>query len=280
MDTPKGVSPGWAPLICITGLTEEFDSCCKEATERSVVKFLIGDLNNPSSILSCLKSARENFRTIREIIPRHAWESLNELFLFSKEGIQSGLTKKGRDDYLDSIISGSQQLNGLLASIMYRDDAWHFLRIGRNLERADMTTRILDVRSVDLLPDADDLFESRSLESVQWISILKSLSAYSIYRRKVQVRVSRGPVLEFLLHDNLFPRAVAQCITSVEESVGTLPHNATPLKSLRTVETKLMRKKMEKLTQDDLHSFLDELQLGILRFHNVLEKHYFLPHFQ
>jgi len=278
LDTPKGISPGWEPLIWITGLEQQFFETYKDTTERNVVKFLISDLHNPSSILSSLINARENCRTVREILPRTAWEKLNELYLFAKEEAQSGLTKKGRDEYLDGIITGSQQLNGLLATIMYRDEGWHFLRIGRSLERADMTTRILDVRSTDLLPDADELFESRSLESVQWIGILKSLSAYSIYRRKVQVRVSRTPVLKFLFHDTLFPRALAHCISSVEESVGTLAHNAVPLKSLRKLELKLRRKNLEKLNQDELHAFIDELQLAILRFHSVLEKQYFLLH--
>jgi uncharacterized alpha-E superfamily protein len=277
LDTPTGISPGWAPLISITGLGPQFDSCCQDATERNVVRFLIGDLNNPSSILSSLKAARENCRTIREVLPRSGWEALNELYIFAKDNIQSGLTKKGRDDYLDGIISGSQQLIGLLGSIMYRDEAFYFLRIGRNLERADMTTRILDVRSTDLLPDADDLFESRSLESVQWISILKSLSAYSIYRRKIAVRVSREPVLEFLLHDTEFPRAFAHCILAVEESVGPLPNSGLALKSLRKLEGRLSRQKVGNLRNEELHAFLDKLQLGIIRFHSALEKQYFLP---
>ena len=277
LDTPRGISPGWDPLITITGLEDVYHGNHKEINERNVVRFLIGDPNNPSSILSSLKAARENCRTIREILPRSGWEKLNELYLFARDNIQSGLTKSGRDDYLVGIISGSQQLIGLLGSIMYRDEAWYFLRIGRNIERADMTTRILDVRSTDLLPDAEEMFESRSLESVQWISILKSLSAYSIYRRKVQVRVSRVAVLEFLFHDTEFPRAFAHCLFAVEESVGPLPHNAVPLKSLRKLELKLTRQKMEKLGQDELHNFIDELQVRILRFHKALEKQYFLP---
>lgn len=280
MDMPKGVSPGWEPLISIMGLESQFAESCKEPTERNVVKFLIGDPNNPSSILSSLKTARENFRTIREILPRSAWESLNELYLFAKEGIQAGLTKKGRDDYLAGIISGSQQLSGLFGSIMYRDEAWHFLRIGKNLERADMSTRILDVRSTDILPDVDEAFESRSLETVQWISILKSLSAYSIYRRTVQVHVSRVQVLEFLLHDAQFPRSFSHCIKAVKESVNTLYENTAALSSLKMIELKLKRKKLGKLKQEELHDFIDELQLAILYFHNVLEDKYFLSEYQ
>lgn len=280
LDTPKGISPGWEPLISITGLEAIFEQYYDAPTERNVVKFLIGDSNNLSSILSSINSARENCRTIREIIPRTAWHKLNKLYLFAKESIQSGLTQKGRDAYLDGIISGSQQLNGLLASVMYQDEAWHFLRIGRNIERAEMTSRILDVRSTDLLTDVEELFESRSLEGVQWISILKSLSAYSIYRRRVQVRVSRLPVLNFLFYDTLYPRSIAHCLASVEESVGTLANSALPLKSLRAVNNKLNKQKMENLGKEALHKFIDELQISIRRFHKTLEKQYFLSPFQ
>lgn len=276
MDAPKGLSPGWEPLISITGLGMDFSDSLKEPSERNIVKFLIGETENSSSIISSLKSARENFRTIREIIPRSAWESLNELYIFAKEGMNSGITKKGRDEYLTGIINGSQQLNGLISTIMYRCEGWHFLRIGRNIERAEMTTRIIDVQSVELLNDEDDLFESRSLQSIQWISILKSLSAYSIYRRRVAVRVSRFYVLNFLFRDTEFPRAFAHCITSTEESVGTLPRNSGPLKALRLLEKKLFKQNFKNMGQAGLHQLIDELQLCIIDFHNSLEKQYFL----
>ncbi len=280
MDTPRGISPGWEPLVSITGLGAEFEKKKSGATERSVAKYLIGDAKNPNSIISCLKMARENCRTIREIIPLPAWQELNKLYLFAKENAASGVTQKGRDYYLDGIFSGSQQLNGLFASVMYQDVAWHFLRIGRDIERAEMTTRILDVRTSDLLTEAEEIIESRSLESVQWISILKSLSAYSIYRRTVQVRVSRYPVLEFLFHDAQFPRSIAHCLTSVEESVGLMSNNTLPLKALRVVFRRLNRQSMENLRQQKLHKFIDELQLGIRQFHNSLEKQYFPHQFQ
>jgi len=280
MDTPKGISPGWEPLISITGLGPEFEDNKNAPTERSVVKFLIGDIKNPNAIINSLGMARENCRTVREIIPRTAWQRLNKLYLFAKENVSSGLTQKGRDQYLDGIISGSQQLNGLFASVMYQDEAWHFLRIGRDIERAEMTTRILDVRTSDLLTDAEEQFEFRNLKSVQWISILKSLSAYSIYRRTVHVRVNRSHALEFLFHDARFPRSIAHCFTSVEESIGMLANSDLPLKALRVVVRKLDKQNMEDLRQQELHDFIDELQIGIRQFHNVLEKQYFLSPFQ
>lgn len=277
LDAPKGVSPGWEPLIHITGLAEDFEKLGYQKTERNIVSFMIANQQNPSSIISSLGFARENCRTVREILPREAWEKLNEHYFFVKENLQAGLTRRGRTDYIDGIITGSQMFNGLLSSIMYRDEAWEFLRIGRNLERAEMTTRIIDVQSTDLLTDDEELYESRSLESAQLISILRSLSAYSTYRRISQVRVSRTPVLELLFHSTKFPRALAHCILAVEESVGTLANHALPLKALKSLHRKLTRQKLDELNQDALHEFIDELQLGIMHFHSALQSQYFLP---
>ena len=278
LDTPAGITPGWAPLVDITGLHDAFYSVEREPNERNIVRFLIGDAHNSGSILSSLAAARENCRTVRDVLPRSSWEKLNELYLFAKEHIQSGLTKGGRDDFLDGIISGSQQLTGLLGSVMYRDAAWQFSRVGRNLERADMTTRIIDVRSTDLF--ADDLLESRSLDTLQWISVLRSLSGYQVYRRHVAIRVSRADVLRFLFHDSVFPRSVLHCINAVDESLGELENTGLAMRRIHSLQNQLRRTKVEELDQESLHAFIDKLQIGIMNLHTSLAECYFPPPLQ
>lgn len=278
LDTPRGVSPGWDALVGIVGLNVEFSECCHEPNERSVVKYLIGTIENPGSILGSLKAARENARTVREILPRSAWEALNELHLYAKENAQHGISKKGRDEYLDEIIAGSQRLNGLFSSVMYRDEAYHFMRIGRNLERADMTTRILDVRSTDLFDE--EQIESRTLDALQWISVLKSLSGFQIYRRTAQTRVSRSAVLEFLLKDTQYPRSVLNCLNTVEESVGGLGASKVVIQRLRKLGREIVRLHTDKLAQDELHRVLDDLQLGVMEVHDALAKAYFLLQYE
>lgn len=274
MDTPRGVSPGWDVLIHIVGLAEDFERCCEDPGERNVVKFLIGGFEHPGSILACLAGARENCRTMREILPRETWELINEMHLFAKENLQQGISKKGRAEYLDKIILNSQQLFGQLGSVMYRDAAFHFLRIGRTLERADMTTRIIDVRSTDLFDE--DQTELLSLDALQWISVLKSLSGYQNYRRTQQVRVRRASVLNFLFNDKLFPRSVAHCMLGIEESVSLLGENVTMMRKLRAVERVLKRIDTEQLSQAALHQAIDEIQLGIMDVHDALGRTYFL----
>ena len=278
LDTPSGITPGWAPLVDIAGLYNEFHSVEREANERNIVRFLIGDAHNPGSILSSLAAARENCRTVRDVLPRSSWEKLNELYLFAKENVQSGLTKGGRDDFLDGIITGSQQIVGLLGSVMYRDEAFHFARIGRNLERADMTTRIIDVRSTDLFPD--DLLESRSLDTLQWISVLRSMSGYQIYRRHVAIRVSRPDVLNFLFHDSRFPRSFLHCIDAVDQGIGALENSGAALRTSRALKRKLRETGVGELGQAALHAFIDELQLGIIDLHKTLAETYFPPPIQ
>lgn len=275
LDTPRGITPGWEPLVEITGLHDEFYAVDRETNERNVVRFLIGDANNPGSILSSLAAARENCRTVREVLPRSSWEQLNELYLFARENTQSGLTKSGRDAFLEGIITGSQGITGLLGSVMYRDAAWHFARLGRNLERADMTTRIIDVRSTDLFPD--DLLESRSLDTLQWISVLRSLSGYQAYRRHVAMRVSRSDVLAFLFHDSVFPRSVMHCLNAVDESLGELENMGSSIRRIHNFQRRLRQMKVSDLSQESLHTFVDELQVDIMDLHKTIAAAYFPP---
>ena len=144
MDLPKGIAPGWQPLIEISGVTDLYTELYPDFEERNVVRFLVGDLQNPGSIISSLSRARENARTVRDIIPREAWEMINELYIYARDNVQSGVSKRHRFNYLQRIIRGVQMLDGLLIGAMSADAGNEFMRTGRNLERGDMTTRIID----------------------------------------------------------------------------------------------------------------------------------------
>jgi uncharacterized alpha-E superfamily protein len=275
LDLPHGIAPGWQPLIAISGMGDDYRARYgDECTERGCVKFLIADAECPGSIISSLASARENCRTVREILPRKCWEALTELYLFAKENAQSGVAKKGRHAYLERIIEGSQLITGLLGSTLMRDEGYQFIRIGRHLERADMTTRIIDVRTSNLLPDeATDL---QPFETIQWMSVLKSMTGYHAYRRKMQTHVQRSEVLRFLLQDTTFPRSVAYCMQGLEESLGELQNNLSVFRPVRHIVKSLEAAKVEDLKQQELHVFIDELQLGFIRIDDMLAKAYFL----
>ena len=235
LDLPKGLQPGWQPIIEILGTEEYFLQHYEEFNERSVLKFLIADPQSPSSILHSLRLARENARTIRDIIPREAWEQVNDLYLMAKGNATSGYSKKGRYDYLKHIVLGAQTITGLLAGTMLHDVGYDFLRMGRNLERAEMTTRIIDVRSANLLEEHEGL---TPFENIQWMSVLKSLTAYQMYRRNIQVRVRRKDVLKFLLKDKKFPRSFFHTLLEVKSCLQNLPRNEASIALLNEVGKK------------------------------------------
>lgn len=272
-DLPRGIATGWQPLISIMGMTEDYESRYKDYAERSVIRYLVGDTNNPSSIRTSINYARENCRTVRDVLPRWIWEQLTELNLYARENVQSGLTHKGRHPYLKQIINGSQLITGILGSTVTRDAAYQFLRIGRNLERADMTTRIIDVRSASLL--ADNPSELAPFESIQWVSVLKSLTAYHMYRKQIQSNVTRAGVLRFLLQDQNFPRAVRHSVQAVEEALGCMPNNFLPLKLARSVDKMTAGANVPNLKQGQLHGYIDALQKGLNELHAGIRKTYF-----
>lgn len=274
LDLPRKLAFGWEPLIDICGSRTLFDDLYAEPSERNVVKFLVGDTHNPGSILSSLGRARENARTVRDYIPREAWEQINEIHMQAKSQLAASLSQHRRFGYLRSVILGAQQLAGLLAGTMSNDAGYQFLRMGCNLERADMTTRIIDVRSANLLPEqAGDL---TPFENIQWMSVLKSMTAYQMYRREVQGPVRRQNVLSFLFRDRHFPRAFHHCLSEVETCLQKLPGNDRPLKTVTELQHSVAAVTFGELTQDDLHRFIDDLQLALIQLHNQITEAYFL----
>lgn len=276
MDLPRGIAPGWRPLIEISGSADIYSEIYTDFEEKNVVRFLVGDTQNPGSIISSLSFARENARTIRDIIPREAWELINELYLYARDNLQSGISKRHRFDYLRRVIRGAQTLEGLLIGTMSDDAGHEFLQTGRNLERSDMTTRIIDVRSASLLPE--EVGPLRPFENIQWISVLKSLTAYQMYRQHVQARVRRKDALRYLLLDDEFPRAFYRCISLVNEALGALPRNEAPRRAVGRLQREVQTADITKLTESNasLHEFIDNLQIGLAQVHNEIERTYFL----
>lgn len=278
LDMPRGTTFGWETLIAITGGGETFYSRYKNADERNVVKFLLGeDGSNHGSILNSLEAARENLRTTRDIIPREAWEEVNDLYLSARTRVTAGINKRERYDFLKFIIRQSQLIAGLIYGTMSHDMAYNFTRMGRYLERADMTTRILDVRSANLLSKADTGGEPilNPFENIQWMSVLKSLTAYQMYRLHMRLRVQGPDVLKFLLLNNEFPRALTYCLGRIGDCLHRLPRNEAPLAHLATLRQRVDEADVQALASEGLHEFIDELQISFAGLHAQIDDVYF-----
>lgn len=275
LDLPKGMRQGWGPLIAIAGGDEIYRKRHNDYSERAVLRFMIGAKDNPASILESLQSARESCRTVRDIVPQEIWEQINALHLFAREHMQEGLTKRGRHPFLKQIVLRCQTIAGKVSGTMNRDQGYQFLRLGYSIERSDMTTRILDVSSADLLhEDGPDL---EPFANTRWMAVLNSLSAYQMYRRNQQPRVQRSAVIRFLLQSAVFPRAVYYCVNQVEAGISELPRNDSTLRVFGRLKRSLTSSDLGGLDQESLHAFIDELQVTISELHQELSETWFLP---
>jgi uncharacterized alpha-E superfamily protein len=235
---------------------------------------MLADPRNPSSICSSLQQARENLRTLRDVVPREAWEKLNHLHRYANDHYEQAIAGRSRFPFVTQIIDGCQLITGLLAGTMSHDGAYEFVRTGRNLERADMTTRIIDVRSASLLPKhTGDL---APFANIQWMSVLKSLSAYQMYRRQVHVRVSGADVLRFLFQDAGFPRSVYHCLGEMRQSLNALPRNEVPRRYVVRLKRQVGEAIVQHLAHEGLHEFVDSLQVALGKLHDRIRATYFL----
>ncbi|MGW8311202.1 MAG: alpha-E domain-containing protein [Thiogranum sp.] len=273
LDMPRSIELGWEPLVAITGNADLFREHYDEASERNVIRFLVSDVRNSNCIINSLAQARENLRTTRAILPRAVWETLNDLHAYASDNKTSGTSRRGRYAFMRRIIDYSQLLAGKLSSTMSHDQTYDFLRMGRNMERADMTTRVIDVRGSNLLPSITE--ELRPFDDIQWKSVLDSLAAYQMYRRHVHVRVRGREVLRFLLQDTRFPRAVRYCLAEVESCLRSLDSSESPLRALGMAQRVLSRVGVDEIVGDGLTDFINEFQLVHSELNTQITASYF-----
>ncbi|MDX5410219.1 MAG: alpha-E domain-containing protein [Thauera sp.] len=273
LDMPRSVSLSWRELVTVTGMDTLFDERYQRDDDRNCVKFLIADAWNPGSILSTLRSARENVRTTRDLVPTEGWEVVNELYLFARDNAEQGVNKRGRHDFLSEIVQRCQTLTGLLAGCMSHDAAYDFIRLGHNIERADMATRQIDVGALRLLAPRE---APSQYEGLLWTSILRSQSAFQMYRQHVKRRVGGVDVMRFLLQDPDFPRSVAYALSRCEHALSRLPHNERPLHLAIAARRHTLEADVATLVAGNgLHDFMDRVQLEVADLHTAIASEWF-----
>ncbi len=265
LDSPVGMAPQWKPLVLTTGDLDEFKHRYGQATAENVIQFLTFDREYRNSIISCLKSARENARSIREIISSEMWEQINSFYLMVQEASQPGDISK-LSEFLAEIKLSSHLFIGVMNATMSRNEGWQFGKIGRLLERADKTARILDVKYFILLPSVRDV--GTTLDELQWIALLKSASAYEMYR-KCQRRINPDSIAKFLILDREFPRSIQFCLLEAEKSLYQINGNAigtwqSPAeRAIGKLRSDLEFITIEEINEQGLHEFLDRVQREI-----------------
>lgn len=272
LDMPRA-RLGWDTLIKITGLDHLFFEHYPEANEGSAIQFLLNNEHNPGSIIASITHARENTRSFREILPLESWEWVNELYLYAKGHLNKDLDRRRRYEVLQGIIRRRQSILGLLIGAMSRSPAFQFLRIGRNIECADMTSRVLDVSHAVTVPFQG--VENAPYSDLLWMNILKALSAYQMFRRHVGGHTSEENVAQFLLKDVSFPRTIMHCLKETSDALSQLPR-ADPLLDRISQNVQLLEESSwEQLAAGTLHDFIDQVQRRLIEFDADLRTVYF-----
>lgn len=282
LDLPSEMVNQWQALVQTTGDAKAFRERHGEAAADNVIEFLAFDRDNPNSIASCLFAARENARSIRDTISSEMWEQINSMYLQFTSG-RPGREPDVLSEFFRRVRVASHLFHGITDTTMSHNEPWHFLRLGRNLERADKTTRILDVKYFILLPSISEV--GTPYDDIQWSALLKSVSGFEMYRKRFG-RVAPDRVVEFLLRDGEFPRAVRYCIGAADGSLhvitGTPPgsFSCTSEQRLGLLRSELDYTQSEAILAGGLHEFLDGLQARMNGIDGcILEDFFTLPQY-
>lgn len=274
LDMPKSLETGWSPLVEIFSADALFREHYDTPSEANVVRFLVMDARNPSSIVSSIHAAREILRATRDYMQREIWEKVNNLHLIVSEGSERSMTRARRQELLARVVDSALMVYGMFYCNLSHDTGFQFLRLGTNLEQADMTTRVIDVRSSNLIKpkSAEDL---RPFQSIQWMGVLRMLTAYQMYRRDVRQRVSGPLVLRYLLQNREFPRSAMFCINQIASTLPHLPPSRKIERTVQRTQALLLDANIEKLVEAGLHEFIDEIQISLGGLHTAISETYF-----
>jgi uncharacterized alpha-E superfamily protein len=279
LDLPAGYHEQWSPLINTTGDDALFAQLYEQSSKQNVIHFLTFDTKNPNSILSCISAARENARLAWQYITLEMWEQINRFYFTIQNGAQSAMRGfPPGPDFFSEVTTASHLFLGTLYATMSHNEGWHFCRLGRLIERADKTSRILDTKYYLLLPSVDTV--GTPYDDIMWAAVLRSTSAFEMYRKRFQ-QISPDRIVEFLVLDREFPRAIHYCAGAADASlhlitgtpVGTFANPAEKL--LGRVCAELNYIQVREIISRGLHEFLDDIQVRLNQVGDAVHNTFF-----
>lgn len=271
VDLPLSAGLTWSPLLAVTGSGEGFGAHHEVAAEEDVVRYLVLDVENPGSVITSIARARQNIRITRGMFPRQAWEEVNALHLWAIDTSEQAAERRTRLAWTEAVIRRCQVLAGLIAGTMSHDASYSFLEVGRFVERADMTTRVLDVQAGVLVGRRED----DAYADVTWMSVLRSVAATHSFRTRGHQGAAGPGALRFLLKDPQFPRSVEYCLTKVARALIELPNHEEAMAACAHLQRMLEDCDVGQLDGTSLHHFVDELQQWIAQLHDRVAASYF-----
>jgi len=261
----KRLAEHWLPIVQTTGDEEQFFALHKKATAQNVTEFLVFQLENPNSIVSSICQARENARMVRDQITIELWEELNRLYWFVKTPVARQVWKDSPSEFFQQIKAGSLHIIGLTDATLIHNEGWWFAQLGKFLERADKTSRILDLRYETLPAKGVPKLVSQE-DALEWSAILRSCSAWDAYKSIHGAEVNPRLVAEFLLLNEDFPRSVRFCVSELNHALrrisgvaeGRFSNDAEKLAG--RLEAELQFSTIDEVFAGGLHGYLDTLQ--------------------
>ena len=252
LDRTAATDEQWLPLVSICGDEEAYFERYPEAIRQDVMRFLTLDKTYPNSITACVAAARENARTIRETITSEMWQQINVLNIMVQRAADDAIAADQPQGFYTAVKAGSLLFAAITDATMSHATGWNFCRLGRMLERADKTSRILDVKYFLLLPSPEQVGGAGDI--VQWAALLRSAGALEMYRQK-HGSIVPDRVAEFLMLDPDFPRSLTYCLLRAQHAVTRLIGPGTP-------GTEVLRRRLGRLRSELLFGDIDEIISG------------------
>jgi uncharacterized alpha-E superfamily protein len=266
----------WLPVLRSTG-DGDFRQHFKEVKSESVIEFLTLSPKNPNSILNCITNARENARHVREQISLEMWEEINRTYLSLKGFTSKKVARTGAYDFYNHIKNASALFQGTTDGTMTHGEDWDFIQVGKFLERADMTTRILDAH--------DEIFintptKSQTGGTLQWSAILRSCSAHDAYRKFYVAQVDPDKVVEFLILNEFFPRSIRSCVQAMDDALRRVSggNNSAYSNQAEKLAGRLVAdltfSALEDIKTVGMHKYMDETQVKLNDIGEAIYKTY------
>ena len=270
MDLPAEARLDWHVPLQILGLEETWE---KYGTDGAELEFLLAGPANHASLLASLNHARENARTTRDVMPSEAWLAINELHLHVDRAL--GEAPAGQAAKLpQDIVRRCNEITGIVESAVSRGPVYQFIRLGRCLERADMTSRMLDVAAAVMLTGREEL---QHYTSTTWRAVLRALSAYQMYRQYVRRRIVGEDVVAFLLLDADFPRSIGYSVAQLRDAAMRLPRHGDARREIDALQASLAELDLEDITFASVHRLADDLQIELATLNDVIFRTWLNP---
>ena len=267
-ESPGREAESWMAMIRINADEEGYAKRGGGLSAENVKRFYLLDRGNPNSIPSALEFARTNARTLRPLISTEMWMQMNVFHRDMLSLTDADIAGDRLSRLCSRIKEGVQAHTGITDGTFYRDQSWEFYRLGRLIERADQTTRLLDIRYHLLVPGGRE--ERKAAEATQWDGVLRALAGYHAFRRVAGATFTPVDVVTFLLRDAAFPRSVAVCLEEIDQHLTRLRTRyglrgtVGALERTDELRAALLGRPVDKIIDDGLHIFLDGVQRDLI----------------